>query len=377
MDLKRYDKTRYENIYRHKKNKNYLITISNPKTCISMINGKKIFDIEQAKKLRDDPKIRLQKKSEIKCKNNFDELWDKYIYDCKYIKKLSYNTILKKKRIYDKYLKEKITKPISKLTKTTLVKFIDEIDTTDKQKNEILNQLHGFFTWCMDNEILIINPLYRVKKYKVTKNKMKYWSTEEVKKFFDFISSKSDEKSYRIRIMVLLGFSLGDRIGETRAIVFKDVDTTNNKIYLKHSIDYDPDNPIFVKVPKNDSSIREVDISPLVSKQITDYRNYLLKKGYTITEDTLIFLNHNTKRPYSDTNLRKQFYQICDEAGVKRIRMYDLRHTYVATMMAEGKELYLISERLGHSSYSTTVNKYGHLSNEVRKEVALATDKYL
>ena len=46
-------------------------------------------------------------------------------------------------------------------------------------------------------------------------------------------------------------------------------------------------------------------------------------------------------------------------------------------MMSEGKELYLISERLGHTNYSTTVNKYGHLSNKVRKEVALATDKYL
>ena len=46
-------------------------------------------------------------------------------------------------------------------------------------------------------------------------------------------------------------------------------------------------------------------------------------------------------------------------------------------MMAEGKELYLISERLGHSSYSTTVNKYGHLSNQIKKEVAEITDKYL
>ena len=57
--------------------------------------------------------------------------------------------------------------------------------------------------------------------------------------------------------------------------------------------------------------------------------------------------------------------------------MYDLRHTYVATMMSEGKELYYISERLGHNNYNTTVNKYGHLSNEKRKEIAESTDKYL
>ena len=46
-------------------------------------------------------------------------------------------------------------------------------------------------------------------------------------------------------------------------------------------------------------------------------------------------------------------------------------------MEAEGKELYQISARLGHSSYTTTVNKYGHLSTEIKKEIANATDKYL
>ncbi len=56
--------------------------------------------------------------------------------------------------------------------------------------------------------------------------------------------------------------------------------------------------------------------------------------------------------------------------------MYDLRHTYVTTMMSEGKELYHISERIDQSDYSTTVNKYGHLSTKTRKEIAAITDKY-
>ena len=140
MDLKRYEKTRYQNIYRNKKNKNYMIMISNPKTTIGIVNGKKIYDIEEAKKIRDNPKIRLQKESEIKTKNNFDELWEKYIYDCKYVKKLAYNSIIKKEKTYNKYLKNKFDKPLSKLTKEIFVKFINEIETTDKKKNEVIKQ---------------------------------------------------------------------------------------------------------------------------------------------------------------------------------------------------------------------------------------------
>lgn len=46
-------------------------------------------------------------------------------------------------------------------------------------------------------------------------------------------------------------------------------------------------------------------------------------------------------------------------------------------MMSENKELYQISKKIGHSDYSTTVNKYGHLSNQIKREIAEITDKYI
>ena len=377
MDLKRYEKTRYQNIYRNKKNKNYMIMLSNPKTTIGIVNGKKIFDIEEAKKIRDNPRIKLQKHVEIKTKNNFDELWEDYINDCKYLKKQAYSTYHKKEKIYNKYFKNQFEKSITKITKDIITKFINGIDTTNKQKNEILKQLRAFFNWCVDNELLLLSPVAKIKDYKVIKSKMKYWNPDELQKFFDTIDSVDNETAYRIKIFTILGFALGDRVGETRAIPFGNIDTINNKIYLGNSIDYDPNNETHIKVPKTKDSTREIDVSPLIIKKITDYKQYLQKKGYIINDDTLIFVNHSTNKPYTDSALRKQFYKFCDLAGVQKIRMYDLRHTYVATMMSEGLPLYLISERLGHKNYSTTVNKYGHLSNEVRKEVALTTDKYL
>ena len=119
-------------------------------------------------------------------------------------------------------------------------------------------------------------------------------------------------------------------------------------------------------------------VSDKLIDEIKAYKYYLINElDYNISNDTLIFLNHQTNKPFSDATLRKDFYNICELANVPKIRMYDLRHTFVATMMAEEKELYLISEKLGHTSFSTTVNKYGHLSNKVRKEIAKITDKYI
>ena len=377
MDLKRYEKTRYQNIYRNKKNKNYMIMLSNPKTTIGVVNGKKIFDIEEAKKIRDNPRIKLQKSVEIKTKNNFDELWEKYIHDCKYVKKQAYNTYIKKEKIYNKYFKNKFDRPVSKMNKEFLSQFIDETNTTLIQKNEIIKQLKAFFNWCKDNELILINPMDKIKKYKISKIKMKYWLPSDLEKFFNFMSTQESDTAYRTLLLAQITFSLGDRIGETRALTFGKFDTINNKVYIAHSINYDTKSEDYLSTTKTYHSQREIDISPKLSKEVENYKTYLINKGYNIDDDSIIFSNHKTNKPISDVKLRKDFYHYSELAGVPKIRMYDLRHTYVATMMGEEKELYLISERIGHSNFSTTVNKYGHLSNKIRKEVALATDKYL
>lgn len=377
MDLKRYEKTRYQNIYRNKKNKNYMVMISNPKTTIGIVNGKKIYDIEEAKKIRDNPRIRLQKESEIKTKNNFDEIWEKYIYDCKFVKKLAYNTYHKKEKIYNGFLKNKFDKPLSKITKEMLTTFINDLDTTDKQKNETIRQLRAFFNWCIDSEYLLINPIVKVKQYKIPKTQMKYWTPEQLDKFFRYMETQESYSARRTLVLVQIAFSLGDRIGETRALTFGCFDIINNKVFIGHSIDYNPESIDYLSTTKTYQSQREIDISSKLSEIIVKYREYLLNEGYDINDDSIIFSNHETNKPISDTKLRKDFYKYCELAEVPKIRLYDLRHTYVATMMAEGKELYLFSPRIGHANYNTTVNKYGHLSNKVKKEVASTTDKYL
>ena len=144
-----------------------------------------------------------------------------------------------------------------------------------------------------------------------------------------------------------------------------------------HSINYNTKSNDFLSSTKNYHSQRIIDVSTKLIEEIKKYKDYLIKDlNLNITNESIIFFNHINHKPYSDVTLRKHFHYYCKKAKVTQIRLYDLRHTYVATMMSEGLELYHISERIGHSNFNTTVNKYGHLSNEVKKEVAKITDKY-
>ena len=146
MNLKIYEKTRYQNIYRHKKNKNYIIKINTPiDTTVTSINGSKIFKIDDAVKIRDNPKIKIQKTKEITYKDEFNDLWQKYIYYCINEDKQAYNTWHKKQIMYNAYFKNKINQRVTKINKDFLIRFINDTECSLKQKNELMKQLKTFF----------------------------------------------------------------------------------------------------------------------------------------------------------------------------------------------------------------------------------------
>lgn len=58
------------------------------------------------------------------------------------------------------------------------------------------------------------------------------------------------------------------------------------------------------------------------------------------------------------------------KAGVKKIRVHDLRHSHVAYLINKGIEPILIKERLGHKDIRITLNTYGHLYPNQQRRIA-------
>ena len=49
------------------------------------------------------------------------------------------------------------------------------------------------------------------------------------------------------------------------------------------------------------------------------------------------------------------------KAGVKKIRVHDLRQSHVAYLIDQDVDALIIKERLGHKDIGITLNTYGHL----------------
>ena len=85
--------------------------------------------------------------------------------------------------------------------------------------------------------------------------------------------------------------------------------------------------------------------------------------------------------PLAMSHMLRSLAALCEQAGVRRLRVHDLRHTCATLLLAQGVPLRVVMELLGHSAIGVTANTYGHvvpaLMHEATEQLhdALAADE--
>ena len=103
--------------------------------------------------------------------------------------------------------------------------------------------------------------------------------------------------------------------------------------------------------PKTEKSIRKVAIPHFLYNEIQEW----MKMLYGLEHDDLLFEFN------SNHTLNGVLDRSAEKAGVKRIRVHDLRHSHASLCIESGISILLLSERLGHENIETTLNTYSHL----------------
>jgi hypothetical protein len=63
----------------------------------------------------------------------------------------------------------------------------------------------------------------------------------------------------------------------------------------------------------------------------------------------------------------RRFVALSKAAGLRQVRLHDLRHGAASLMLAAGVPMAIVSKMLRHSSIGITVDTYGHLSEETAR----------
>jgi hypothetical protein len=56
----------------------------------------------------------------------------------------------------------------------------------------------------------------------------------------------------------------------------------------------------------------------------------------------------------------KLWFPMVAKAGLRRLDMHSIRHTYASRLIASGENLKYVQEQLGHASITSTCDTYGH-----------------
>lgn len=218
----------------------------------------------------------------------------------------------------------------------------------------IQNQLTALFTHASNIYGLTGNPCKRVKKMgKSDADELSFWTKEEYDKFIATINEND-----RYYVLFELLFWTGCREGEALALTRNDIDFGNNQIHITKTY-YRTGGEDIITTPKTEQSVRVVDIPEFLKNELEHYVNRL----YMYPADERIF-------PVVAEAVQHKMRRHIEKAGVKKIRVHDLRHSHVAYLIHQGVEPLMIKQRLGHKDIKITLNTYGHLYPNEQKKLA-------
>jgi integrase len=178
-------------------------------------------------------------------------------------------------------------------------------------------------------------------------------SDEETRIFLETISLHFP-KDYPLFLLLL---RTGMRIGEALALRWGDIDFNGRFIHVQRGLARQK-----IETPKNGKT-RRVDISRQLCEVLMAHKTECEKKGMALglgAAPEYVFTNE--EGGFIDlSNWRKRvFWKVLEKANLRKIRIYDLRHTYATIRISKGDNIGDVSKQLGHSSVKTTMDIYYH-----------------
>ncbi len=217
----------------------------------------------------------------------------------------------------------------------------------------IQNQLNAIFTHAVKYYDLPKSPCLSTKKMgKANAKEMLFWTKEEYLKFAETMKEKPISY-YAFQLLYWTGIRCGEMLALTRS----DFDLEKRILRINKTYQVIKGKPM-VTSPKSEKSNRIIDLPEFLCDEMQDYFDSLYKMddNSRLFEVTKSYLHHEMDRG-------------AKEAGVKRIRIHDLRHSSCALLIELGYSPVQIAERLGHESITIT-ERYSHLYPSVQRQMA-------
>jgi integrase len=213
------------------------------------------------------------------------------------------------------------------------------------------------------------NPASLAELEPARRPKVRPWEPEELGAFLDHAGG------HRLGVLFEVLAMTGLRRGEIVGLRWGDVDLDRGVLWVRRSV-VQVGYASVVGQPKTASGEdRRVDLDAATVGSLIAHRlQQDLEKdafGAVYEDNDLVFAREDGSHLKPEV-VSNTFRRLVAEAGLRRVRLHDLRHGQASIMLAAGVEMAVVSKRLGHSGIRITSDTYTHLLEGVGRQAAEA-----
>ena len=270
--------------------------------------------------------------------------------------------------VLEQYLRPRFGKKLlTEIRRDDIKALINDLISKDLSRNTIRNALcviRGLFNYAIEEGLVESNPAARLGRFtrsaKTPQTKGIALTTVEVQGFL----KAAEEICPAYYPLFLMAVRAGLRRGELVAVQWGDI-----------QLGGDHDSQRFIVVQHNyvrrehtttkSKKSRRVDLSRELRRVLLELRDKRLLEAYLKGKNDisgeLVFRSPEGTILDPDNLYHRLFLPVVAKAGIRRIRLHDLRHTFGSLLLQNGASIVYVKEQMGHSSIQVTVDTYGHL----------------
>lgn len=206
---------------------------------------------------------------------------------------------------------------------------------------------------------LAYNPVRLVERPKQVKAKHQPWTVDEVRAFLDAIR---DDRLFAVMYLSLMGL----RPEEVCGLKWDRVDLEARTVTINW-VRTLVDGRVVEKAPKTDAGERPLPLPAAASNALKSLKAHQAaeklaagkaygKGGYVLADEF--------GEPWKTDQLRRRFYRLIELNGLRKITLYDARHSCLTYLAVSGVPDVVVSAWAGHADLSFTKRTYVHPNAE-------------
>lgn len=198
------------------------------------------------------------------------------------------------------------------------------------------------------------NPVSAATRPAVPRTTIQPPTTAQVRELLD-IAARSD---LDLACFLHVAVATGARRGEVTALRWGDIDFADRSVRIERSVSATRGEGLIVKTTKT-GCVRRVSLTGQSLDALDARRERRTASGIDVGRGHFVFTSDPSgQRPWRPELITRRWERLRGAAGLRSVRIHDLRHYVATTLLAAGIDVRTVAHRLGHARTSTTLDRY-------------------